>query len=249
MSFAAALRRHAGWIRGVSALGVLVGLALLARALPVQRGIEALEAAVQDAGPWAPVLFGAAYVVSALLLVPGSALTLAAGALFGLLWGTALASLVSTVAAALAFLISRYLARDAVERAARTRPRFAAVDQAVAQGGWKVVMLLRLSPVFPYSILNYLFGVTGVRFLPYVLASWIGMLPGALLYVYLGHAGRAGLEAATGAAGRSTGEWALLGAGLVATLVATVYLTRLAQRRLRDEEAQLGRSEPDRGQA
>jgi len=138
-------------------------------------------------------------------------------------------SLASTAAAGLAFLIARHLARARVEKLARRNPKFAALDKAVGRNGWKVVGLLRLSPLIPFSLSNYLYGLTAVRFLPYVVASWVGMLPATVLYVYLGAAGRSIGEEGE----RSPWEWALLGAGLLATAAVTVILARLAKRELK----------------
>jgi uncharacterized membrane protein YdjX (TVP38/TMEM64 family) len=122
-----------------------------------------------------------------------------------------------------------------VKELAREHPRFDAVDRAIEEGGWRVVFLLRLSPAIPFSASNYLYGLTPVRFWPYLVASWVAMLPATLLYVYLGHAGSAGLAAAgsEGAKERTPAEWALLGVGLLATAIVTVYVTKLARKALR----------------
>jgi uncharacterized membrane protein YdjX (TVP38/TMEM64 family) len=214
--------------RAAAAVAAVAGVVVLTRLLPLARWVSALEGTVRGWGAAGPLLYGAVYVIAVLLFVPGSLLTLAAGALFGVFWGTVLVSLASTTAAALAFLISRHLARRAVERLARRDERFAAIDQAIRDGGWRIVMLLRLSPLVPFGLSNYLYGLTPVAFGPYVLASWIAMLPATVLYVSIGAAGRA---AATG--GRSPLEWTLVGVGLAATLVATVMITRTARRKLR----------------
>jgi uncharacterized membrane protein YdjX (TVP38/TMEM64 family) len=139
----------------------------------------------------------------------------------------------STLGAAGAFLIARHLARERVERRAAADPRFAAIDQAVGREGWKIVLLTRLSPLFPFTLLNYLYGLTRVRFGAYLLASWIGMMPGTLLYVYLGVAGRAVAETTAGQRSRTPQEWALFVVGLLATAAVTVYVTRLARQALR----------------
>ena len=141
---------------------------------------------VQHIGPWGTVLFGAAYVPAALLFVPGSLLTLAAGFLFGLVKGTVIVSLGSTAGAAAAFLVARKVAHHWVVRRLAGRPRLAAIGRAVETEGFKIVLLTRLSPVFPYNVLNYAFGLTSVPVGKYMLASWIGMLPGTIMYVYLG---------------------------------------------------------------
>src|SRR5262249_10857542 len=156
------------------------------------------------------------------LLIPGSFLTLGGGATFGL-WAVAPISLGSTAAAGVVFLFSRYLARQWVEERIGSR-RFQALDRAVGEQGFKIVLLTRLSPVFPFNFLNYAYGLTQVRFRDYLLASWIGMLPGTFLYVYIGSLGA---EAVAGQ--KSPAEWAFFGIGLALTIVVTALVTRLAR--------------------
>ena len=213
--------------RVVAVAAGAIALTAAAHFLPVARALEGVEHWVRAHGILGAAVYVAAYVVAVLLFVPGSVLTLGAGAIFGVLWGTVLVSLASTTAAALAFLIARHLARASVERWARGDRRFAALDQAIKDGGWRIVALLRLSPVVPFSLSNYLYGVTPVPFAPYVLASWVAMLPATIVYVSLGAAGRA----AAGGHHRPA-EWALIGVGVAASLVATVMITRAARRRL-----------------
>jgi uncharacterized membrane protein YdjX (TVP38/TMEM64 family) len=208
---------------GLGALALL----LAARLLPLGAWTSAFRAWTASLGAWGAIVYGAVYVVAALLFVPGSLLTIGAGLAFGVFWGTVVVSVSSTVAAAAAFLIARHLARERVERLARGNARWAAVDRAIRENGWKVVVLLRLSPVVPFNVSNYLYGLTAVPFGAYVLASWLAMLPATIVYVSLGAAGRA----ATGG-GRSTAEWTLLAVGLLATVVVTVVLTRAARRQL-----------------
>ncbi len=231
-------------------VALVVALALLSGELSLREGLATVEGWVERTGAWGPVAFGIAYVAAALLLVPGSALAFTAGALFGLLEGTVVVSLASTAAAAAAFLVARGVARERVQRLVATRPRLRALDQAVSEGGWRVVGLLRLSPVVPFSVSNYLFGFTGVRFTPYVLATWIGFLPMTLLEVYLGVVGRAGLEAAAGAGrDRGPGEWAFLGVGAVATVAVAVLLMWLARRKLEEQAREARRAERVRARA
>ena len=219
---------RSGVWKGVAiGLGVVV-LVLAARLLPVQEWLKSFEAWVKGMGAAGMFLYGAVYIVAVLLFVPGIVLTLGAGFLFGLGWGIVVVSVASTLAAALAFVIARYLARGAVERLARKSPKFAAIDRAIGKEGWKVVALLRLSPLVPFSLSNYLYGLTSVRLGPYVATSWAAMLPATVLYVYLGAAGRTIGEKAP----RSPWEWVFLGAGLAATAVVTVLLTRRAKREL-----------------
>ena len=160
---------------------------------------------VGQLGPWGPALFIGLYIVATVLFIPGSAL-----------------------GAAAAFLVGRYLARNAIARKIEGNERFAAIDKAVANEGWKIVGLMRLSPVFPFTLLNYAFGLTRVKLGHYVLASWIGMMPGTVMYVYLGSLAKA----ASGERTRTTGEWVLYGVGLLATVVVTVFVPRIAKQAL-----------------
>jgi uncharacterized membrane protein YdjX (TVP38/TMEM64 family) len=208
-----------------------VALFVAWRLLSVDEWVLGLEHKVARMGVLGGVVFALIYVAAAMLFVPGSVLTIAAGVVFGLGWGTLVVSVASTATAAAAFLIARYVARARVEELARRHEKFGAIDRAIREKGWKVVALLRLSPVVPFSLSNYLYGLTAVGFWPYLLASWVAMLPGTVLYVSLGAAGRAAAGAGKGE-GRSPWEWALLAAGLVATVVVTVLLSRAARREL-----------------
>jgi uncharacterized membrane protein YdjX (TVP38/TMEM64 family) len=181
---------------------------------------------------WGPVVFAVVYAVACLVL-PGSLITLAAGSLFGVVVGTAVVSLASVAGASLAFGLGRTLARGLIEKRLAGNPRFRALDQAVAAGGFKIVLLTRLSPLFPFTLLNYAFGLTKVRFRDYVLASWVGMLPGTLMYVYLGSTVTALADVAAGNVEGGPARQVLFFVGLAATVVVTVYVTRLARRALR----------------
>jgi uncharacterized membrane protein YdjX (TVP38/TMEM64 family) len=179
---------------------------------------------VEQLGPWGPVLFVLIYIVAAVLFVPGSALTLGAGAVFGVGLGSVLVSIGASLGATAAFLVGRYFARDWVAKKIEGNASFAAIDRAVAAEGWKIVGLTRLSPAFPFALLNYAFGLTRVSLRDYVLASWIGMMPGTVMYVYIGSLARV-----AGDRTRTPGEWALLGLGLVATIAVTIFITRIAR--------------------
>lgn len=208
-----------------------IGLAIVAALFIAFDGRAFLQRAldsIADLGPWGPVLFIAIYVLCTVFLVPGSVLTLGAGAIFGVVWGSVYVSLGSTLGATAAFLVGRYLARDWVAKKIEGNAKFAAIDRAVANEGWKIVGLTRLSPVFPFTLLNYAFGLTRVKLRDYVLSSWIGMMPGTVMYVYLGSLARAGASAEK----KSPAEWALYGVGLAATIVVTVLITRVARRAL-----------------
>ncbi len=218
----------------IAIAAMVLALIAAARLLPVREWIQSLQDWVRGMGAAGPVIYGAIYVLAVVLFVPGIVLTLGAGFLFGLGWGIVVVSAASTTAAAIAFLIARYLARDSVEKIARKNPKFAAIDRAIGKEGWKVVALLRLSPLVPFSLSNYLYGLTSVEFVAYVATSWAAMLPATVLYVYLGAAGRTIGQKTE----RSPWEWVLLGVGLAATAAVTVLLTRVAKRELaRVEEA------------
>ncbi len=216
--------------RIILALLVLALLAVLAWRFQLFGQLQALLRQVLDAiaalGFWGPVLFVLLYIVCCIALVPGAVLTLGAGAVFGLVKGSILVSIAATLGATAAMLVGRYLARDWVQRKLATHPTFNSIDQAVEREGWKIVFLTRLSPAFPFFIVNYLYGLTRVRLRDYVLATWIGIMPGSTLFVYIGSL------ASPDAAKNSTAAWIFKGIGLVATVLVTVYLTKIARRAL-----------------
>ena len=187
---------------------------------------------VEGLGWWAPAAFIVAYALATVAFVPGSLLTLAAGAIFGVIHGTAIVFVAATTGATLAFGVSRHLARAAIERRIAGNERFAAVDRAVARDGRKIMLLLRLSPVFPFNLLNYALGLTQVRFGDYLIAC-IGMLPGTLLYVYYGAlAGEVAALAGGATAEKGVGYYSLLVVGGIATVAVTTVVTRTARRAL-----------------
>ena len=190
---------------------------------------------VDSLGVWGPLVFVAGYSIATVAFIPGSLLTLAAGAIFGLAKGTLFTFFGASFGAAGAFLVARYVARGWVEGKIESNPRFHSIDQAVGGQGLKIVTLLRLSPVFPFNLLNYALGLTQVRFRDYLIAC-LGMLPGTFLYVYYGKA-LGSLAALAGGAEvqRDSGYWVVLALGLVATLAVTIVVTRIARRALQQE--------------
>ncbi len=196
--------------------------------------IPAFASWVERLGPWGPVAYIGGYIVACIAFIPGSLPTMAAGALFGLGWGTVYAFIGESLGGIAAFLVSRRIARPLVERRLAGTPRFAAIDRAVAVRGLRIVMLLRLSPVFPFNFLNYALGVTGVRLTDYALAS-VAMLPGAFLYVYYGKLiGDVAKLASGERVATGTGYWAFLTLGLVATIAVTTVIARLASAAVRE---------------
>ncbi len=212
----------------LAALGGLL-LVVVAATLDVQALLRQALEWVADRGSAGVAAFMLLYVLACVLFIPGSLLTLGAGALFGVVKGSLIISVASTAGATCAFLVGRYLARDWVARRLRGSPRFAAIDEAVAREGWKIVGLTRLSPVFPFNLLNYAFGLTKVSLGDYFFASWIGMLPGTVMYVYLGSLAGSLATLGTPQGARTPAQWALYLVGLLATVAVTVYITRIAR--------------------
>ncbi len=208
-----------------------LGAALLL--LPVADWLLAMVGWVRGAGALGVVVFFAIYVVAVVAFLPGSVLTLGAGFVWGPLGGFAVVSPASVLGATIAFLLGRTLLRGRVEAWVGDDPRFRAVDAAVARQGLLIVLLLRLSPIFPFVLLNYALGLTRVRAGHYVLASFIGMIPGTLLFAYLGSTVTNLAELASGAATEDPSAQYLYWGGLAATLAVTVLVTRIATRALR----------------
>lgn len=185
---------------------------------------------IEGYGPAGYALFVAVYAGLEVLAIPAIPLTMSAGLLFGPFTGTIIVSISGTVAASIAFLIARYFARERILKLVEGNKKFLAIDKAIGENGFRVVTLLRLSPLLPFSLGNYLYGLTSVKFVPYVLGSWLGMLPGTWAYVSAGAFGRAILqeESEVGLPG-GNGQLITLGVGLLATALAAAYVTRLAK--------------------
>lgn len=188
-------------------------------------------------GAWGPVLFIGFYAACTVCMVPGSLLTLGAGFVFGILQGSLCVSAASTLGATLAFLLGRSTARRWIAKKLGRFPKFQAVDEAVGREGAKMVLLLRLSPVFPFTWLNYLLSLTKVSAPKYILSSWIGMMPGTIMYVYLGSLLGDLTQAAAGRT-KTPAEWAFTVVGILATIAVTVYVTRVAKQAIRRQVAE-----------
>ncbi|MEP6685547.1 MAG: TVP38/TMEM64 family protein [Verrucomicrobiota bacterium] len=214
---------------------VVLGLLAAAKFLPVEQWLKSFNDWVSQMGVAGIFIFIAVYAAATVLLAPGLILTIGAGFAFGLWKGFLAVSAGATLGAALAFLVARFVARDRIEAMAKGNEKFRKIDKAIGKQGAKLIFLLRLSPVIPFNLSNYLYGLTSVKFWPYVLASWIGMMPGTLLYVYLGTVGKVGLEASKGGRARSPVEYVFLGIGLIATVAVTVIVTRVAKRALKEK--------------
>ena len=214
---------------------LIIGLLGAAFLLPLADWLTALFAWIDANRTISWLVFMIVYVIATVLLLPGSLLTLGAGFLFGLPVGFAMVSVSSVTGAALAFLVGRFFAREWVEGKLTGMPRFAALDRAVGDKGALIVLLTRLSPLFPFNLLNYALGITRVRFPHYVLASWIGMIPGTILYVYFGSVAQDIAALFSGDLPQSDASVWLFYAGLGATLVLTVVVTRFATQALNQQ--------------
>ncbi len=218
------------WLRmGAIALGI-IAIVLLAR----EAGgyVPRFADWVGSLGFWGPVVFVLGYAAAVVALIPASALTLAAGAVFGLGWGALYVFIAAVLGSTAALLTARYLARGSIERRIAGDARFLAIDRAIEEQGRKIVFLLRLTPAVPFGLLNYALGLTRVRVVDTLIAS-VGMLPGTLLYVYGGKvAGDVAAAASGSGEGRSPAELALLAVGFVATIAVTVLVTRIARKAL-----------------
>lgn len=200
-------------------------------------GFSDIESVISSAGPLAPIVFVILYIISAVFLIPGSFLTVAAGFLFGPLVGTLAVSVGSTLGATAAFLVGRSLARPWVLSKFGNESRIRSLDTAIGSQGAKIVLLLRLSPLFPYSVLNYALSLTSVPLGSYIAASWAGMLPATVAYVALGGAGKAAAESASGD-GISIAQLVVYALGVAGTLGATVLISRIASQTLKNYESE-----------
>ncbi|MDX2040193.1 MAG: TVP38/TMEM64 family protein [Acidobacteriota bacterium] len=214
------------WLIGL----LVVALVVLLRFLPVGDWLAQLQESIKGLGVFAPIGYLLLYVATTVLLIPGSVLTIGAAGIFSF-WKALVVVLVgANVGALCAFLLTRTFLRDRVALWAAGNPKFAALDRAIGREGFKMVLLVRLSPVFPFTLLNYFLGLTTVRISSYVLANLIGMLPGTFLYVYIGATARDALSA--GASGIGTWQIVLRVVGLLATVAVVAMVTRTAKKAL-----------------
>ena len=212
---------------------IIVAVIATVAMLPVKDWIVKVLHWIQQLGAWGPIFVAAFYIAACILFLPGSVLTLGAGFIFKLLVGTITVSIGSTAGACAAFLVGRTVGRNWISRKVATNEKFAAIDNAVGQQGFKIVLLIRLSPVFPFNLLNYAFGLTKVSFARYALASWVGMLPGTIMYVYFGAGLRNLADAAAGKVEAGTTGQIFFWFGMIATIVVTVFVTHTARKALK----------------
>jgi uncharacterized membrane protein YdjX (TVP38/TMEM64 family) len=218
-------------VRLMVLIAIILALFLAMRLLPVREWLTNFNNWVGQMGIIGIFIFIAVYAIATVLLAPGVILTIGAGFAFGLWRGFLAVSAGATLGASLAFLVARFIARSKIEAIAQRNEKFRKIDNAVGRKGAKLIFLLRLSPVIPFNLSNYFYGLTAVKFWPYVLASWIGMMPGTFLYVYIGTAGKAAVSVAAGVEAVKHGwqHWTFLSVGLLATIIVTVWVTKIAR--------------------
>jgi uncharacterized membrane protein YdjX (TVP38/TMEM64 family) len=217
-------------------LGCFVAaLIIAAKYFNLQDAFNVLINQVKSLGYWGPVAYIAIYNLATLLFIPASVLTIKGGCFFGLFWGSVYVLIAAIIGAVLAFIVGRYLSRDWVSQYINKHPKLKAIDLAVSQEGWKIVLLTRLCPIFPFNLLNYFFGVTQVSLKDYVLGSF-GIVPGTVMYVYIGSlAGNLAMTNMTNQVmtpAAQTYQWIMQAIGLVATIAVTVYVTKIAHKAL-----------------
>jgi uncharacterized membrane protein YdjX (TVP38/TMEM64 family) len=226
------MKTYGKWI--VVAL-VVITLSVLSAVLPVKDWIRSFIGWVQQLGPAGVVVFIIAYALATVLFLPGWIFTVSAGLIYGVVKGTLIALTGAVIGASLSFLVARYLLRKNIEEITKRNPRFRAIDEAIGKNGWKIVGLLRLSPLIPFNLSNYFYGITSISFGAYVLVSAIGMIPGTLMYAYLGAIGQAGVSGGTAA--HSNWQYVLLAIGLIATIAVTILVSRIAKNALKKSGA------------
>ncbi len=226
------LNRTATVVRVLLIVAGVAVLTLLLRTYGLYAWVLKAYTGIAAWGPPGFLIFIGVYAMAAVLLVPGSILAIGAGALFGLGAGALLAIVGAVLGAIGAFLVGRHLVRDRIAHAFAGNSKFTLIDHAVAREGWKMVLLIRLSPLFPYNLVNYAFGLTRIRFKPYAWASLLGVLPGTIMNVYIGSLAIDLAEWGYGARSHTTGEWILYGIGFMATVAVAVLVTRTARQAL-----------------
>ena len=219
----------------LAAFTIVVGaLISLSRFFPVVSFVGDLQLRVAGMGDWGAIWYPLLFAACNILLLPGGILSVGGGFFFGLWWGFALVLLGNSIGAAISFALSHWLGRRYLNKRISTSPMLQVLDKAVARDAWKIIFLSQLHPLFPTSLLNYLFGLTRIRFWPYMLWTAVGRAPGLFLYTYLGTLGQLGLNLARGRSHPRIVEYWTWGGMFAITVLLFILLTRLALRALRE---------------
>ena len=217
-------KKHMPWLWALLLTGIIIwALVIPSSSLQLQKFINY----IQSTGPISILLFILCYVAATVIFVPGLILTLGAGAVFGIWKGFLLVSIASTIAASAAFLVGRQFTGKWLLSKIGQNSRMNALRDAIESEGWKIVLLARLSPLIPYTMLNYMFSLTSIRFSHYVIASWLGMIPGTLIYVYIGSLGSLGTDRE-----KTAIEWMLIATGIIATATGIILISRAASKEM-----------------
>lgn len=215
-------------VKAVLALALIVGFFLAVRLLPVGTWIEAFQAWVKELGPIGYLVYILAYIIVCVTFLPASPLTIGAGAIFGFVEGAIVVIVGATLGATASFLLGRTIMRRKIEAMAAGNAKFRALDRAIAREGGKIVFLVRLAPVFPFAYINFAFGLTGVKTLSYIVATFFGIIPVTLAFVYIADA-----ATRTATADLSSTRLIINIVGVVVAILVTAFVTRVALRAVR----------------
>ncbi len=219
----------------ISAVPAFAATSPAARAFNLQDMLRRTLAWIDDLGAVGALAYIALYILATVAFLPGSIITLGGGAVYGVALGSLYVLIGASLGATAAFLIGRYLARDWVYKKIAGNEKFRKIDEAVGREGFKIVCLTRLSPVFPFNLLNYAFGVTGVSLKDYLL-GFVGMIPGTVMYVYLGSlTSQCALIGTKAQPTNAAVEWTMRIIGFIATVAVTVFVTRIARKALEEK--------------
>jgi uncharacterized membrane protein YdjX (TVP38/TMEM64 family) len=236
------VRRAVYWQLGALVVAVAL-ISVLSRFFPIVDFIEALQERVMSWGAWGAICYPLLFAVCNILLLPGGVLAVGGGFFFGLGWGFLIVFAGNVVAAAISFALSRRIASRIVRRKLSQNPMLLALEPALERESWKIILLSQLHPLFPTSLLNYLYGLTRIRFATYMLWSSIGRIPGLFLYVYVGTLGQLGLRLMRGRSQPRMIEYWTWGGAFITTALLLVVLGRIAYRAIQtshDADAKRG---------
>ena len=239
------LRHAIYWQIGVLVIAVLL-IAVLSRFLPVADLVEALQRRVMNWGVWGALCYPLLFAACNILLLPGGVLAVGGGFFFGLSWGFLIVLVGNVLAAAISFALSRWVAGQWFRRKLSQNPTLRALEPAVERESWKIILLSQLHPLLPTSLLNYVYGLTQIRFVAYMLWSSIGRIPGLFLYVYVGTLGQLGLRLMRGRSQPRLIEYWTWGGAFITTLLLLLLLGRIAYRAIRTPQAPAEPNERER---
>jgi uncharacterized membrane protein YdjX (TVP38/TMEM64 family) len=232
--------RRAVYLQVATFIIVIASFLLLSHFFPIIDFVVALQRRVLGLGAWSAICYPLLFAGCNVLLLPGGILCVGSGFFFGLWWGFFVVLLGNSIGAAIAFAISRWLGGRWLQRQRATNPMLNVLKKAVERDAWKIIFLTQLHPLFPTSLLNYLYGVTPIRFGPYMFWTTVGRAPGLFLYTYLGTLGQFGLNLALGKTHPRVMEYWIWGGAFVITALLFILLTRVALNAVRESHVLSG---------